>query len=335
MIGGASAIIIIAGMKAGADLINPIFLSMLLAVSLAPFPEWLTKKGLSNNLAIGITLLLFLASGSLIAVMLANSLSGLSQSLPVYEQKLTAYYNDVVQFAQAHSINISNLTSTTNVAPDKIVGIAESLVGSVTDMISSSVVILLMIIFFIIELVGYDSATRKGKRNKLSMHDWLASLSGDLQKYISINASEGLILAAMNYIFLLIMGVDFAFLWAFLSFFMNFVPNIGFFLSVIPPALVALIILGPVKALIVIVGYTLINFFVESVLNTLFMKKGLSISFLYSFLSMMIWGWILGMPGAVLGVPLTMVVMKIHNDLSNKKDTMQHDTAAEALLPAK
>jgi AI-2 transport protein TqsA len=321
LVGGASAIIIIAGLKIGADLLNPILLSLLLAICVAPLPEWLSRKGLSMNLSLAITFILILTLGLVTANLVANSVAGLSVSLPVYEQKLGEYYNSLVQFAQAHHVNISELGKKGNVAPEKMVGFAEGIAGSVTNIISTSIVVLLLIVFFVIELVGYEFATRKGKRDKLSMHDSLVSLSGDLQKYISINAKEGLILAVMNYVFLLIMGVDFAFLWALLSFFMNFVPNIGFVLSVLPPALIALIILGPYKALIVVAGFTLINFFVESILNTLFMRKGLSISFLYSFLSMMIWGWILGLSGALLGVPLTMVVMKIYNEARNRKST--------------
>lgn len=323
LIGGASVIIIIAGMKAGADLINQILMAMLLALCLAPLPEWLAKKGLSKGLALAISFVLILAGGLVTAVLLANSVAGLSESYPVYEQKLTEYYNSLIQFAQAHHLNVSELTKTANLAPEKIVGIAESIAGSVTGLISTSFVVILLIIFFVIEMVGYEADTRKGKRDKLSMHDWLISLTGDLRKYISINAWEGLILGAMNYIFMLIMGVDFAFLWAFFSFFMNFIPNIGFFLSIIGPALVALVTLGPTKALIVIIGFGVINFFVEHVLGPMFMKKGLSVSLLNSFLSMLVWGWILGMPGAILGIPLTMVLMKIHNDATGKQDIPQ------------
>jgi AI-2 transport protein TqsA len=253
--------------------------------------------------------------------MLANSVSGLSDSLPVYEQKLTAYSNQLIQFAQAHNVNISKMVSKTNLAPEKIVGFAERFAGSLSNLISNSVVILLLMVFFVIEMVGYEDETRKGKRDKVSLHEWLLSLIEDLRKFNNINALEGLILAIMNYVFLLIMGVDFAFLWAFLSFFMNFVPNIGFFLSVIPPALVSLIILGPNKTLIVIIGFMLINFFVENVLNAMFMKQGLKISLLTSFLSVMVWGWILGMPGAVLGIPLTMVLMKIQDKAKGKMET--------------
>jgi len=320
ILGGAAAVIIIAGLKLGADLVNPILFALLLAICFAPLPEWLGRKGLSKGLSLAISIVLIISLGVLITYLLANSVSGLSESLPVYEQKLSEYYNDVVQFAQSRNVDITKMTKHVNIAPEKIVGFATSITASVTGMISNSIIIILLMLFIVIELVGYEAGTRKGNREKLSMHDWLVSLSGDLRKYISINAWEGLILGSMNFIFMLIMGVDFAFLWAFLSFFLNFIPNIGFVMSVIPPALIALITLGPVKALIVIAGYFLINFFVENILNPLFMKKGLSISLLNSFLSMFVWGWILGMPGAFLGVPLTMVVMKIYSEARGKQD---------------
>jgi AI-2 transport protein TqsA len=323
LIAGASAIILVAGLKSGAELANPILVSMLLAICIAPLPEWLTRKGLATNLSLAITFLLILALGLLTAILLTNSIAGLSESFPVYVQKLTAYYNNLEKFAKAHHLNISELINKANVAPEKIIGFAQSITGSITSLISSSLVILLLTVFFVIELVGYEYDTMKGKRNKLSMHDWMANLSGDLRKYITINALEGLILGTMNFIFMLVMGVDFAFLWAFLSFFMNFIPNIGFILSVVPPALVALIILGPTRTLIVIIGFWLINFFVENVLGPLFMKQSLNVSILNSFLSMMIWSWILGMPGAILGVPLTMVVMKIHSEVRGKNNIQQ------------
>jgi predicted PurR-regulated permease PerM len=53
---------------------------------------------------------------------------------------------------------------------------------------------------------------------------------------------------------------------------------------------------------------------VENVIGPIFMKKSLDVSLLSSFLSLLVWGWILGMPGAILGIPLTMVVMKIYTD---------------------
>jgi AI-2 transport protein TqsA len=135
---------------------------------------------------------------------------------------------------------------------------------------------------------------------------------------VTITALKGVITAAGNYIFLLILGVDFAFLWAFFSFLMNFIPNLGFVFSFIPPALIALITLGPWQALLVLLIFWVINFIVENVIGPIFMKESLNISLLSTFLSLLVWGWILGMPGTVLGVPLTMAVMKVYQDFKDK-----------------
>ena len=53
MLGGAAAVIIIAGLKLGADLVNPILFALLLAICFAPLPEWLGRKGLSQRLVFG------------------------------------------------------------------------------------------------------------------------------------------------------------------------------------------------------------------------------------------------------------------------------------------
>jgi AI-2 transport protein TqsA len=322
MIAGASAIIIIAGLKIGADLINPILISLLLAVCISPLPEWLSKKGWPRSLALTVSFVLILAGAFLTVFFLANSISGLSESFPVYEQKLTEIYNDLIAAAQGYNLDLSGLIHKVNISPEKIVGFADNIVGALSGIISSSIVLIMLILFLVIEFVGYETETRKGKRNKISMHDWFVSLGGDLRKYITITALQGVITAVMNFIFLLILGVDFAFLWAFISFFANFIPNLGFILSCVPPALIALITLGPIQALLVIVVFAVINFIVENVIGPIFMKQSLNISLLNSFLSLLIWSWILGLPGAILGIPLTMVVMKIHKEVRDKHDSI-------------
>lgn len=320
LIGGASAIIIIAGLKAGADLINPILIALLLAICIAPLPEWFSRKGLSKNLSMVISIVIIVVVGLLTTYMLANSLAGLTDKIPAYMQKLTEYDNNLSTYAKSKNLNLSEMTGGLNIDNEKTVALAKSVADSFSSLINNSLIIIALIIFFVFDIVDYESDTRKGKRDKLSLHDWLVNLENDLQKYMSINALEGGILGAMNYVFLLIMGVDFAFLWAFISFFMNFIPNIGFVLSVVGPGLIALITLGPDQALIVIAGFFLINFIVENVLGPMFMKQGLSISMLNSLLSMLIWGWVLGATGAFIGVPLTMVLMKIQSNSKDKSE---------------
>ena len=314
LIAGAAIVIIIAGLRAGAGLINQILMSFLLAICISPLPEWLSRKGLSKSLSIAISLIIILVGGFLTIVLLANSISGLVDSFPAYQQKLTEIFNKFSEFAASNNLNISELIQKVHITPEKVIEFGGKLAGSLTSIISSSFIIAMLVVFIVIELVGYTVDTRKGRRDQISLDEWLRGMSGDLRKYITITALKGVITAALNFVFLLIFGIDFAFLWAFFSFLMNFVPNLGFLFSLIPPALIALITLGPWQALVVIIAFWLINFVVENVIGPIFMKKSLDVSLLSSFLSLLVWGWILGMPGAILGIPLTMVVMKIYTD---------------------
>lgn len=316
LVGAAAIVIIIAGLKIGASLINQILLAFLLTMCITPLPDWLNKKGVPKGVSILISLVVVLVGGFLITAMLASSVANMLESIPVYQERLSAIYADLQDFAASQNLNISDLIHKANVSPDKVIGLTGKLLSGLTGIISSSFVIAMLIAFMIIEMISYSADIRKGKRDEVFHLQWLTGMGGNLRKYVNITAFTGVITAVLNFILLLIVGVDFPFLWAFLSFLMNFIPNIGFIISFIPPALIALLMLGGWQAFIVFIGFWLINAIVENVIRPIFMKESLNISLLTTFLSLLIWGWILGMPGAILGVPLTMVVMKMYKDIS-------------------
>jgi AI-2 transport protein TqsA len=314
LIGAAALVIIIAGLKIAAGLVNQILLAFLITMCITPLPEWLIRKGIPKGLSILISVLVILVGGFTITALLANSISSVLDSIPEYQEKLSVFYKDLQGFAESQNLNISELINKANVSPEKLLGFAGKFLTGLTGIISSSFVIAMLVAFMIIELITYSTDLRKGKRDESLYLQWLTGMGGSLRKYVNITALTGVITAVLNFILLLILGVDFPFLWAFLSFLMNFIPNIGFIISFIPPALLALIMLGGWQALAVFIGFWLINALVENVVRPIFMKESLNISLVTTFLSLIIWGWILGMTGAILGVPLTMVVMKLYKD---------------------
>jgi len=114
--------------------------------------------------------------------------------------------------------------------------------------------------------------------------------------------------ALLDYLVLLALGVEHALLWGVLSFLLSFVPNIGFTLSMLPPMLLALLEGGWVNAIIVFVAYQVINTVIDNVIGPRFVGKQMNISALVSFLSVIFWTWLLGPTGAILAVPLTVLV---------------------------
>ena len=105
-----------------------------------------------------------------------------------------------------------------------------------------------------------------------------------------------------------ILGVQFPVLWGFLAFLLHYIPNIGAIIAVIPPALLAFVQLGIGSSLLVIGGNILIGFIIGNVIEPRLMGSRLGLSTLVVFLSMIFWGSLLGLIGAILCIPLTMTL---------------------------
>ena len=110
-------------------------------------------------------------------------------------------------------------------------------------------------------------------------------------------------------LFLTFLGVDYALLWGMLAWFMGYIPSVGFIIALIPPVLMAYAQYGLEKALIVLVGYILINGGVQNFYQPKIMGRNLRISPLVVFVGLFIWGYLLGGIGAILAVPMTLLLL--------------------------
>ncbi len=119
-----------------------------------------------------------------------------------------------------------------------------------------------------------------------------------------INLAAGILIA----VWMEILGVQFPILWGFLAFLLHYIPNIGAIIAAIPPALLALVQIGIGSALLVVTGNILIGFLIGNVIEPRLMGRRLGLSTLVVFLSLIFWGSLLGLIGAILCIPLTMAL---------------------------
>jgi len=126
--------------------------------------------------------------------------------------------------------------------------------------------------------------------------------------YMIIKTIISLIAGVIIGLWLFILGVDFPILWGFVAFLLHFVPNVGQIIAAIPAVLLALIQLGLGPAALTAAGYLIVGFTLGNVVEPRLMGRQLGLSTLVVFLSLMVWGGLLGPIGVILCVPLTMTM---------------------------
>ncbi len=307
----ACLVVITAGMKASASILNPFLLALLLAVSIMPLIMWLQRKRVPSGLAIVITIIMVILAGLGLTAVLGLSVARLAQKLPTYELQIKDLLQEVFDFLSAKGIEISNLRELEAFSPENLVKYAVSFLKGTLSAFGNAIVVLLLVVFLLIDFIILRSKYDEGILPADSLLVKFSTLGGEVRKYISITALSGLYTAIANIILLIILGVDFPILWGFLSFLFNFIPNIGFFISLIPPVLLGLFESGVGTAVIVVVGFVVMNAIVENVVKPRLMGKELDMSILLIFLSLIFWSWVLGAIGAILAIPLTITLKKI------------------------
>lgn len=306
----AYLVIIAAGMKAAAPIINMILLALLLAISIMPVVIWLMKKSVPKVVTLLIIIFAIIIFTLLMGSILSVAIVEIADKAPQYEKQISIFKTDIIQIMSKFGLDIKDTFSLQGFDPKQIVQVSSAFLGGIISTFSDFTVVFLLIVFLLIDLTDLRYRIHRGEKNISHNMKKIMELAAEIRKYISISAFTGFLTAVGNLILMLILGVDFAFLWAFLSFLFSFIPNIGFLLSVIAPAFLALVELGLTQAIIVIIGFIVINGIVENIIKPKYMGDELDLSLFVIFVSLIFWTWILGGMGAILAIPLTISAMK-------------------------
>lgn len=300
---GAGLVIIAAGMKAAASVVNLVLLSLLLAATLSPVPVMLTKRGMGRGAAIGLTVLLSILGGAALVFVLARSVSRLSDNLPVYQASLSGLVDGITQKLAARGVEV-NAALKPN--PARIMGVVGNLLGAALNLVGVGLFALVLIALFLIELPLFKSDdSRPG-----SLRSRLDSAMTLVRRFVGLQGLFGAGIAVVDLIIMWSVGTDAAVLWAVIAFLFAFVP-FGFILSAIPPFLLTLLEFGVGRAFLMFGLFFVVNFIGDNVVKPKLMGTGLGLSPLVIVLALLGWGVVLGPMGALLAIPLTLAVKEL------------------------
>ena len=305
LLAGACFVIIVGGLKAAAPIVTVVLLGLLVAQSLSNVPMWLMKKGLKPGLSVLVSILFVLIGGLLLVALLSISTARLADNLPAYQTRLSALRDNVMVFLGGRGIDVSQIAAFQPLDPNRALAAARVFLGGLASALGTSVLIILIAAVVLYEITHTRVARQRGEQ-PTSLAARFDEVTGESRQYIALTGLAGLIQAVFNLGILLIAGVDAPLTWTVLFFFLNFIPGVGFAIALVPPALLALLESGWQKALIVVLGWWLVNLIGDNVIKPRFFVKGLDISFTTIVFAVVVWSWVLGPAGAVLALPLAL-----------------------------
>ena len=308
LLGTASFIIIIAGMKASAELLVPFLLSAFIAILCAPPIFWLEEKKLPTVAAVSIVVSLIVLAGTLISAVVGASISDFADQLPEYQERLQADKAQLIDWLNGKGINTPTQILTEQLNPSAIMELVKNILSGLGGVLTDSFLILLTVLFILFEVSSFPAKYRRALKNPDHSFNSFTQFNRSVKQYLLIKSWVSLATGTIIGLWLALLDVDYAILWALLAFMFNFIPNIGSILAAVPAVLLAFIQLGSGVAALAALGFLTVNIVMGNVIEPRFMGRGLGLSTLVVFLSLIFWGWVLGPVGMLLSIPLTMIV---------------------------
>ncbi len=315
-LGLAAGVVVAAGMRAIPGIIGPIFTAVVLMITVDPVRTVLLRKGAPRWSA---SLVAFLTVLVIVVGLFAAAIVGVVQLatlLPQYSAEFQQELSGIQSWLAGMGVSQADIQSAlSGVDPSAIASFAEGLLGGITGLLSWVALLLVVCIFLTVDGMVFSERMARVRAGREPVLDALGVFAKGTRKYFGVATVFGGIVAILDLAALLILGIPAAGLWALLAFVTNYIPNIGFIIGLIPPALLGLLIGGPGLAIAVIVTYCVLNFVIQSVLQPKFVGDAVGLTTTVSFLSLIVWAYILGPIGAILAIPASLLFKALLVDM--------------------
>ncbi len=313
----AGLMVVIAGMREAQSILLPFLISVFLAVIGSGPMLALKRVGVPAGLAVLLIVAAMVGVGFGLGALIGTSVNDFSANLPTYETRLRQESAEVIGLLDEWGVELVPSLVFDIVNPGAAMSMAARTLTGLGSVFTNAFLIVLTVIFMLLEASSLPGKLRQAFGEKAASFPQAAEFTDSVKRYLAIKTAVSLATGLLIGGWVWMLGVDFALLWGLLAFLLNYIPNIGSIIAAVPAVLLALIQLGPGKALMVAVAFLVVNFIMGSVIEPRFMGRGLGLSTLVVFLSLVFWGWVWGAVGMLLSVPLTMTVkiaLESHED---------------------
>jgi predicted PurR-regulated permease PerM len=304
----AALVIIIWGINQAQSVLVLLLVSSFLAVIGTVPVLWMERKRIPTVAAVLIVVAAMVMLLLSIGVIVGASLNNFSDALPFYQTRIHDMLLAYKALLASKGIAITDKVLFGYINPGVVMNLTATMFTALSSVLSNVLLILFTVIFILLEASSFPVKLRSVLDNPQAVFPQVTRFVHEIKRYMVIKTLLNLVGAVLVTIWLYILGVDFPILWGFLAFLLHFVPSIGSIVAAIPAVLLALVQLGGESAALTATGYLVIGTILGNIVEPRVMGRRLGMSTLVVFLSLIFWGYLLGVVGALLCVPLTMTV---------------------------
>ena len=343
VLGVAGIVVVAGGMRAIPGILGPVFLALVLTILVDPLRAMLLRRNAPRWLA---SIAAFLAALLIVLGLVVSTVFGIIrfvQLIPQYSDDWSSTLDQLQSWLAGLGLSTTDISSMlTSIDPSTIASVAESLLSGLTGVLSGTLFTIVLLIFLAVDGTVFPRRFALARPGHEVAFDGLRTFASGTRRYFGVATIFGGIVAVLDTAALLALGVPAAFLWGLLAFVTNYIPNVGFIIGLIPPTFLAFLQGGPGLAIAVLVTYCVLNFIIQSVLQPKFVGDAVGLTTTMSFLSLIIWTFILGPIGAILAIPASLLVKGLLVDIDPQARWLQlflgdayDPTAEKPAKPAK
>lgn len=300
----------------------PFVIAVLLSIIFSPMVISLKQRGVPTIIALVVVLLAFAFILLLFSLLVYSSTESFAREIPKYERKLTALitnlFQSITDLAARMNVQLEDFQWSQAFQLSSITGALTAGVGSFLNFLSNLFIVLLFMLFILAgsgELGDkIDKALPPSHATRMAV--LIRNIESQVRQYLLtktlISAGTGL----LTFIVLWAFGVDFPLVWALFAFVLNFIPNIGSLIAVVfPVALSFLQFDSAGQAIMVFILLTVMQGIMGNIIEPRLMAFQLNLSPLFVLASLIFWGWLWGVLGMILAVPLMATVKIIFENI--------------------
>jgi predicted PurR-regulated permease PerM len=304
----------------------PFFIALLLYFmlkeSVQKLEEWKIPKPL---IMIGLLLFIFICL-SLFGLLLFIGVSSFIDNFPAYSENITRLVKSVLPSLKLPFLDVEKYLSSLDwenvFNPGQITALVSGTMGNFTNFVGNLLLVLLLLMFMLgekVSMINRIARTLSAKRGE-ELQRIVAAIDARIQHYLFIKTLVSLVTASLAALILLVGRVDFIIFAALLVFFLNYIPTFGSLLSTIFPVLITFLRYGFCLRLVLVTASLMImQFVMGNVIEPQIMGRSMNLSPIFILLSLIFWGWLWGVVGMFLAVPITSALKIIFEGIPRLK----------------